>query len=142
MVYKLKTQINNANVTDFLNSLEDQQKREDSFKLLDIFRRISQCEAKMWWSTIIGFGTYTYKYASGQTWDWMRIWFSPRKTGLSIYIMPGYNFSEIEILLSKLWKYKSGKSCLNIKKLSDIDLKVLEEIIHFWLKEMERMYPE
>lgn len=141
-MYKLKTKLNNASVTKFLNTIEDTQKREDSFKVLDIFTHITWEQAKMWWASIIGFGTYHYKYASGQEWDWMRTGFSPRKNALTLYIMPGYQFEEMGALLSKLGKYKTGKSCLYIKKLSDIDLKALEQIIQWAWDDMKRRYPE
>ena len=141
MAYELKTQLNDANIKDFLDTVEDKQKREDSFQLLDIFTRLSWEEAKMWWNAIIGFWTYHYQYASGQEWDWMRTGFSPRKTALTIYIMPGYQFDEMENLLSKLGKYKTGRSCLYIKKLADIDLQILEEIIKFGLDDMKKKYP-
>jgi len=140
MVYELKTQINDASVKDFLNTIEDEQKKEDSFKLLDIFTRVSGEEAKMWWSAIIGFGTYSYTNSTWKDYTWMRTGFSPRKAALSLYIMPGYNFENMQELLWKLWKYKAGRSCLSIKKLSDIDMEVLEEIIVLGLKEMKEKY--
>jgi len=140
MPYKLKTKLNDASVEDFLNTLGDEQKKEDSFRLLDIFTKVSTQEPKMWWSSIIGFGTYHYKYASGQEWDWMRTGFSPRKGAISLYIMPGYNFDNMQELLWKLGKYKTGKSCLYIKRLSDVDINVLEEIITLGLKEMKEKY--
>ncbi len=142
MVYQLKTKLNDADVREFLNSIEEQQKKEDSFKLLDIFTRITWEPAKMWWSSIIWFGSYHYVYASGQEWDWMRTGFSPRKGALSVYIMPGYNFDEMQDLMDTLWKYKAWRSCLNIKKLSDIDLEVLEKIISTGLEAMKEKYPE
>jgi len=142
MVYELKTKISDTDVKAFLDTIEDEQKRDDCFQLLEIFERLSWHKAKMWWTTIIWFDTYTYTYASGQTWDWMRTGFAPRAGGLSLYIMPGYQFDEMKKLLAKLWKHKVGKSCINIKKLSDIDLKVLEKIIQFWLDDMKKRYPK
>jgi len=142
MTYELKTKINDADVKKFLDTIEDDQKKEDSLRVLEIFERISGYKAKMWWSNIVWFGTYTYKYASGQTWDWMRTWFAPRAWGLSLYIMPWYEFWNMKELMSKLWKHKAWRSCINIKKLSDIDLKVLEKIIKAWLDDMKEKYPE
>ena len=139
MVYTPKTQINSANVKDFLNTVEDPIKREDSFKLLDMFTKISGEPAKMWWSSIVGFGSYHYKTTSCE-WDWMRTWFSPRKWAISVYIMPGYNFDKMPELLENLGKYNAWKSCLNIKKLEDIDMKVLEEIVKKGLEVMEERY--
>jgi hypothetical protein len=93
----------------------------------------------MWGSSIIGFGIYSYEGKSCK-WEWMRTGFSPRKAGLSIYVMPWYDMG-MEWFLEKLWRYKMGKSCLNIKKLSDIDLKVLEKIVKKWLDIMADKYP-
>lgn len=142
MVYELKTKINDASVIAFLESIEDEEKKESCFKLLEIFTNISWHEWKMWWKSIVWFWTYTYKYASWQTWDWMRTWFAPRVGGISLYIMPGYEFWNMQELMENLWKYKAWKSCLNIKKLSDIDLKVLREIIKAGLEDMKERYPE
>ena len=141
MAYTPKTQVNNANVEAFLYTVEDIQKREDSFKLLDMFTRITGESAKMWWSAIIGFGSYHYKTASCE-WDWMRTGFSPRKGALTVYIMPGYNFDKMSEYLDKLGKYKAGKSCLNIKKLEDINMKILEKIVKKGLEGMKEKYPE
>jgi hypothetical protein len=107
-----------------------------------MLKRLSWKPAKMWWSSIIWFWNYHYKYASGQEWDWMRAGFAPRAAGFSLYIMPGYQFGNIPELMAQLWKYKAWKSCLNIKKLSDIDLRVLEKIIQWGLDDMKQRYPE
>lgn len=141
MVYELKTQLTDASVREFINAIEDETKREDCLKLLDMFTRVTGEQPKMWWSAIIGFGTYHYKYASGQEWDWMRTGFWPRKTGLSVYIMPGYDFDNMQELLWKLGKFKNGKSCLNIKRLEDIDIQVLEQMVIKGLDTMKKMYP-
>ena len=139
MVYTPKTQINDADVESFLVSVEDTQKREDSFKLLEMFTQVSWEPAKMWWSAIVWFGSYHYKTTSCE-WDWMRTGFSPRKGALSVYVMPGYNFNKMPELLDKLWKFKAGKSCLNIKKLEDINIDILEKIVKKWLEIMEEKY--
>ena len=141
MVYTLKTQINDSDVNAFLNSIEDLQKKEDSFILLDMFSKISGEKPKMWWTSIIGFWLYSYVSKSRCVGDWMRTGFAPRKAGLSIYIMPWYDMG-MEWLLEKLWKYKMWKSCLTIKKLSDIDLKVLEKIIKKGFDIMDEKYPK
>ena len=141
MVYEPKTKVNNVDVGEFLNAVEDIQKREDSSKLLDMFTRITGEPAKMWGSSIVGFGSYHYKTASCEG-DWMRTGFSPRKWALSIYVMPGYAFDKMPEYLDKLWKFKAGKSCLNIKKLEDIDMNILEKIVKKWLEIMEEKYPE
>lgn len=136
---KMKTTKNEASVEDFLNSVKDDQKREDSFKILEMMRRISGYEPKMWGGSIIGFGEYHYKYESGREGDMCRMGFSPRAQNLSIYFIPGYIDFEDE--LSRLGKHKLGKSCLYIKRLSDVDEDVLEEMIVKDLKIMEEKYP-
>jgi len=124
---ELKTKINNASVEKFLNSVEDQEKRELSYKILELMKNITLEEPKMWGTSIIGFGSYHYKYKSGQEGDWMLVGFSPRKQAVTLYIMSG--FSKYDKLMDKLGKYKTGKSCLYIKKEEDIDFKVLKELI-------------
>lgn len=125
--YELKTKLNDASVEKFIKSVKDKKKQEDAFKLLDIFEKITGEKGKMWGSSIIGFGSYRYKYASGQEGDWMLTGFSPRKTNFSLYIL-GRN-DKFRDLLNKLGKYKSAKSCLYVKSLDDIDLTILKSII-------------
>ncbi|MTI21002.1 DUF1801 domain-containing protein [Fulvivirga sp. RKSG066] len=124
---ELKTKINDSSVTDFLNSVEDEGKREDSYRVLEIMKEITGEEPKMWGTSIVGFGSYHYKYESGREGDWFVAGFSPRKQAITLYIMSG--FSKYDELMSKLGKYKTGKSCLYIKKLSDVDEEVLKELI-------------
>ena len=124
---ELKTKVNDANVEAFLHSVENQQRRDDSFAVLDLMRDVLGEEAKMWGKSIVGFGSYTYKYATGRTGDWMLTGFSPRKQALTLYIMAG--FDEYSDLMAKLGKYKTGKSCLYLKKLSDVDQDVLKELV-------------
>jgi len=135
--YELKTKANNASVIDFLNKIEDERKREESFQLLDFFAELTSEAPKMWGGSIIGFGSYHYKYASGQEGDWMKLGFSPRKQKISIYIMSG--FDKLEDYLSNLGKYKTGKGCLYINKLTDIDLEVLGKMV---LKSLDHLQAE
>lgn len=116
---ELKTRPNEGSVEAFLNSVADEYQRADSFRLLEIFRRITGEEPKMWGDSIIGFGVQHLKYASGRELDWMITGFSPRKSTLTLYIMDG--FARYDELLAKLGKYKTGKSCLYIKCLSETD---------------------
>lgn len=138
---ELKTQKTGANVTEFLNRVEDEQKRKDSHELVKIFTEITGEKATMWGTAIIGFGSYHYKSErSKQEGDWPRTGFSPRKQNITIYIMNG--FGDQEKLLKKIGKHKiSGGSCLYIKHLSDIDIEVLKELIINSLKYMEERYP-
>ncbi len=134
-----KTQKTNDPVEDFLNTIKPEQKQADCFEILAIMKDITGLEPKMWGKTIIGFGEYHYKYDSGREGDSLRTGFSPRAQALTVYIMPGYTDFDEE--LSRIGKYKMGKSCLYIKKLSDIDIDVLREIITKGLAIMEEKYP-
>lgn len=106
--------------------------------LLDIFREITQEDPVMWGPSIIGFGSYHYKYESGREGDMLLTGFAPRKNSLVLYIMPG--FDRYDELMQKLGKFKTGKSCLYIKKLTDINVKVLKELIHSSLEYMRNKY--
>lgn len=117
---ELKTKSNDKDVIEFLNEIKDEQMRKDCFTLLEILTKISKEKPKMWGDSIVGFGKYHYKYESGRKGDWFLTGFSPRKQNLVIYIMSG--FTESEALMKVLGKYKTGSSCLYIKKLSDIDV--------------------
>lgn len=124
---ELKTQPTDHSVEAFLNSLADDRKRQDSFTILNLMAEVTGAEPQMWGDSIVGFGRYHYKYASGREGDWFLTGFSPRKQNLTLYIMAG--FDEYDNLLAKLGKYKTGKSCLYIKKLADIDQTVLRELV-------------
>ncbi len=131
-----KTKPNEKDVEEFLNGVEDERKRKDSFAILELMQQVTGEQPMMWGDSIIGFGSYRYKYASGREGDWMLTGFSPRKQSLTLYIMSG--FSEYEALLEKLGKYKTGKSCLYIKKLADVDQEVLRELVRQSVEHMSR----
>jgi hypothetical protein len=131
---ELKTQKNDASVTAFLNSIEDEKKRQDSFTILELMKDVTGSDPVMWGTSIIGFGHYHYKYASGRENDWMLTGFSPRKQNLTLYIMSG--FDQYGELLSKLGKHTTGKGCLYIKKLEHIDLDVLRELVKHSVEHM------
>lgn len=124
---ELKTKVNDGSVVDFLNSIADEQKRIDSFKLVTILQKITGEKPKMWGPAIIGFGERRLKYNSGRELDWMVVGLSPRKANLTLYGL--FGSSEQNALLEKLGKHSTGKGCLYIKHLSDIDEKVLEKLI-------------
>lgn len=124
---ELKTKPNKQSVEEFLNSIEDKEKQKDAREICKMMREVSGHQPIMWGSSIIGFGTYTYKYASGREGEWMVMGFSPRKANLTIYIMEGYEGHQS--LLDKLGPHSIGKSCLYIKRLSDIDTKVLKVLV-------------
>jgi hypothetical protein len=122
-----KTQKTDASVKDFLNAVPDDRKREDSFAILELMQEVTGEEPTMWGPSIVGFGSYTIKYASGRDGDWPVAGFSPRKRNLTLYIMSG--FEGYDALLAKLGKFKTGKSCLYINKLEDVDIPTLKELV-------------
>jgi hypothetical protein len=124
---ELKTQPNEKSVEDFLNDVENDTKREDSFSILELMKEETGTEPIMWGDSIVGFGKYQYKYASGREGEWFLTGFSPRVQNLTLYIMSG--FDEYDELLGKLGKYSTGKSCLYIKKLEDVDQEVLRQLV-------------
>lgn len=124
---ELKTKLNDASVEAFLNTITDESKRQDAFTILAMMGEISGAEPKMWGTSIVGFGSYRYKYASGREGDWMQIGFSPRKQNLTIYIPGG--MESYQATLAQLGKHSAGKGCLYIKRLQDVDLTVLRQLI-------------
>lgn len=124
---ELKTKLNDASVEDFLNTVSNEQIRADCFEIAKMMKQATKAEPKMWGSSIVGFGSYHYKGASGREGDWMLVGFSPRKQNLTVYIMAG--FERYDELMKKLGKFSTGKSCLYIKKLTDVDKKVLKELV-------------
>jgi hypothetical protein len=124
---KLKTQKNDASVEDFLNGVSNERRREDSFAILELMRDVTGEEPAMWGASILGFGSYRYKYASGREGESFLTGFSPRKRNLTLYIMAG--FENYDSLLADLGKYKTGKSCLYINKLQGVDILTLRELI-------------
>lgn len=138
---ELKTKKTDESVMAFLDKVEDENKRKDCKELIKIFTEVSGEKPAMWGTSIIGFGSYHYKSErSKQEGDWPRTGFSPRKQNITIYIMCG--FSDQEKLLEKIGKHKiSGASCLYIKRVSEINIEVLKELIANSLKHMEERYP-
>ena len=137
---ELKTQPNDGDVEAFLNSVEDEKRRADAFVVLDLMRRVTGLEPEMWGGSIVGFGSYHYKYASGREGDWFKAGFSPRKQALTLYMMAGT--SRHQDLYDRLGTFTTGKSCLYIKKLEDIDLDVLEKLVAASAAYVEETQPE
>jgi hypothetical protein len=129
---ELKTKATEQSVEDFLNSVEPQQKREDAFTILQILKDLTREQPVLWGNGIIGFGDYHYKYASGREGDWFKVGFSARKKALTVYTMAIYH-KEVEAM-QRLGKHTTGEGCIYIKKLSDINLDVLKEIIELSIK--------
>ncbi|MBT8382196.1 MAG: DUF1801 domain-containing protein [Ignavibacteriaceae bacterium] len=131
-----KTKPTKKDVEKFLNNIKDEKRREDCFKIIKLMKQITKAEPKMWGSSIVGFGNYHYKYASGREGDWFVAGFSPRKQSLTIYAMTYLeNYPDI---LKRLGKYKTGKGCLYINKLEDVDMKVLKELIITSIKKLKK----
>lgn len=137
---EIKTKVTNASVKDFIATVPDETKRKDSLVLLKLFEKVTGDKAKMWGTSMIGFGSYHYKSErSSQQGDWPLTAFSPRKQNLTLYVMPG--FTDLSVFLKKLGKHKiSGGSCLYINKLSDVDIKILEQIIKKSFVAMKKKY--
>ena len=133
-----KTKPGKQSVAEFLNAIENKQRRDDAKKVAAMMRKATGKRATLWGSSIVGFGKYHYKYESGREGDWALVGFSPRKQNLVVYIMPG--FSEFPALMKKLGKYKTGKSCLYLNKLDDVDEGVLEKLIERSVKVMQKRY--
>lgn len=133
-----KTKPTKLSVKEFIDAVEDTAKRKDCFEILQIMKDITNQEPVMWGDSMVGFGSYHYKYESGREGDFFLTGFSPRKTALTIYIMSG--FKPFENKLMNLGKYKTGSSCLYIKKLKDIDLDILKEMIRYSVDYISRRY--
>ncbi|MBS0000257.1 MAG: DUF1801 domain-containing protein [Cyclobacteriaceae bacterium] len=133
-----KTVRNDGDVRDFLNSIPEVTKRKDALTILDLMEKTTGLAPEMWGTSIIGFGNYHYKYESGREGDFFLTGFSPRKQNLTVYIIPG--FERYQKLMEKLGKHKTGKSCLYIKRLEDINLTILKELIRLSVDRMNRKY--
>ncbi|MEP2235182.1 MAG: DUF1801 domain-containing protein [Alteripontixanthobacter sp.] len=141
-----KTQITDVDPADFIAAVEPAAKREDAAVLDALFRRVTGEEPRMWGPSMIGYGSYRTTYASGREVHWLRSGFSPRKAKHSLYLMGGYcdpvTGERRDALLERLGKHKTGKSCLYINKLADIDLGVLEDMVRADWEAMKALYPE
>lgn len=135
---ELKTKATTASVTNFLKSVEPAERQQDSFKLLELFEKITGEKAILWGTSIVGFGKYHYKSErSTQEGDWPLVGFSPRKQNLSLYIMAG---NQENPALKELGSHTASVGCLYIKRLSDVDVKVLEKLIKHCLQHMKQLY--
>ena len=134
----VKTKKNDGDVMEFINSVEHEGRREFAKELLQVFKEETGYEPKLWGPSIIGYGTYQYKYASGREGEWMLTGFSPRKQNMTLYIMPG--FKRYGDLMSKLGKYKTGKACLYVNKPADVDMDIIRELIRESVAHMKENY--
>ncbi len=132
----LKTKATKVSVSKFLRAISDEGKRKDSLALRDMMTEVTKAKPEMWGPSIVGFGRYRYKYASGREGEWPLVGFSPRKQNLTLYIMSG--FEGYDELLEKLGKHKTGKSCLYIKSLDDVHVPTLKKLIRKSVKHMRK----
>ena len=133
-----KTIPTGASVTDYIDQIDNPQKKEDCITILELMKETTGEEPKMWGSSIVGFGSYHYKYDSGREGDMILTGFSNRKQNITIYIMSG--FKKYDDLLAKVGKFKAGKSCFYIKQLSDIDIEILKKMIKLSVEEVNNRY--
>lgn len=124
---ELKTRPTEDSVIEFLDKIADENRRTDCLTIMELMRNATGAEPVMWGTSIVGFGRYRYRYASGREGEWPLVGFSPRKNDLTLYIMPG--FGAYESLMTRLGKHRTGKSCLYIKRLADVDPSVLQTLI-------------
>lgn len=134
----VKTSKKDASVTAYLKSIEDRRKRADAKKIAAMMRKATGASPRMWGSSIVGYGSYHYRYESGREGEWMLTGFSARKQSLVVYVMSG--FRAFTALMKRLGRYKTGKSCLYIKTLDDVDMKILQTIIERSVRLMRRRY--
>lgn len=139
-MYELKTKETDHSVIEFIERVDSPKKKADAYRLLDIFTETTGLEAKMWGPSIIGFGSYHYKYQSGHEGDAPLVGFSPRKAKISLYFAPGDR--EREELLKRFGKHTTGAACVYINKVSDIDEEVLKELILTSVKFLRETYPQ
>ncbi|MCS0788928.1 DUF1801 domain-containing protein [Cytobacillus firmus] len=139
-MYEVKTKENDNSVIEFIEKVESPKKREDAYRLLDIFTETTGYQAKMWGPSIIGFGSYHYKYATGHEGDAPLVGFSPRKAKISLYFAPGDR--KRDELLERFGKHTTGKACVYINKITDIDIEVLKELIVQSIDFLRKTYPE
>lgn len=135
-----KTQQNDASVEAFLNTVEDEKKRADCFMLVQLMQEVTGEPPKMWGDAIIGFGKYHYKYESGREGEYFIAGFSPRKANITLYMITG--FEDYDNLLEKLGKHKTGKSCLYINRLTDVNTDTLRELVKSSTEQARALYPD
>jgi hypothetical protein len=134
----MKTRATDASVDAFLGAIPDDRRRQDCLRVLDLMKDVTREEPKLWGGSMVGFGTYHYRYGSGREGDWFVTGFAPRKGNLTLYIMAG--FDRYPELLSRLGKYKTGKSCLYVKTLADVNEDVLRELVRASADHMRQTY--
>ena len=142
--YEAKTKATAVGVADFIAAVPDARRREEATLIEALHRRVTGIEPKMWGPTMIGYGSYRYRYASGHEGEAMRGGFSPRKAAMTVYLMGNYcnRQPEADALFARLGKYKTGKSCLYINKLADVNLEALEALVRLSWEAMNELWPD
>ena len=141
-MYETKTKPLGHSVTAYLAAIEDETRRKDCKQLVALMKRVTGCPPKMWGTGIVGFDSYHYKYASGHEGDASVVGFASRKGDISVYLMCGSESAESKVLLAQLGKHKMAKACLYLKRLSDINLAVLEQLVSNSVADIRRRYPK
>jgi hypothetical protein len=136
---ELKTKRTKQSVKAFVDGIDDVQTRKDCRAVMKLMKEVTGAKPEMWGDSMVGYGSYKYKYASGRGGEWFKTGFSPRKQNLTLYIMPGYQ--DYPDLMKKLGKHKKGKSCLYLKRLDDVDPKVLKQLLTRAVKDLDTMFP-
>ena len=137
---EMKTKATAASVEGFLSSIDDEARREECLRVLELMKDVTGEEPKMWGPGMVGFGSYHYRYESGREGDWFVTGFAPRKSNLTLYIMAG--FDRYEDLMSRLGKHGTGKSCLYVKRLADVDQDVLRELVAASVRHVRDTWPD
>jgi hypothetical protein len=142
VVYEAKTKPTALSVLVYLDGIEDESRRSDCKELASLMERVTGCTPRMWGTSIVGFDSYHYIYASGHEGDACMVGFSSRKGDISIYLLGGYESAEAQELLSQLGKHKTGKGCLYLRRLSDVNLPILEQMVARSVEDTRRRYPQ
>ncbi len=141
-MYEAKTKPTAASVTAFIGTIADEERRKDCRTLVALMKRVTGCAPKMWGPSIVGFDRYRYTYASGHSGESCVVGFSPRKGDITVYLLTGYEGAATQRLLAKLGKHRTGKACLYIKRLADVQLPVLERLVEQSVAEMRKRHPK
>ncbi len=141
-MYEAKTKPTRVQVKDYLNGIADEVRRKDCQQLVALMERVTGCPATMWGTSIVGFGSYHYRYDSGHEGDACVIGFASAKAHITLYLMPGYESASTKALLAQLGKHKTGKACLYIKRLAEVQFPVLEQLVVEAVNEVWRHYPQ
>jgi hypothetical protein len=141
-MYEAKTKETKTSFSSFLAGIDDPERRRDCKAIAAMMKRVTGCPPRVWGTSIVGFDRYHYKYPSGHEGDSCVVGFASRKADITLYLMPGYETKEVKALLARLGKHKTGKGCLYIRRLADVDLPVLERLVTWSVAETRKRYPK